>query len=103
MSAPKIIIMDFGYVPTDDGQVSVFTEWATPTEYVRADKLRALVELLGKAPAMINRGFAAGTEEREGGSARRQGQILDITRAYEAEVRAALAALTEKGEPHDKT
>jgi hypothetical protein len=64
---------------------------------IDADKLRALVDLLGKAFAMINQGFAAGVEEREGGSGRRQGKILDKIRAYETDVRAALAALQEPG------
>ena len=52
----------------------------------------ALATLLAQAPSMINTGFAAGAEEREGGSDRRQGKLMDKTRAYEAAVSAALAA-----------
>ena len=63
--------------------------------YVRADLADALAEALRAAPGMINRGFAAGVEEREGGSVRRQGKILDKTREYEREIASLLAAYEE--------
>ena len=59
-------------------------------------RLNALVELLRKAPGMINRGFAAGMEECEGGSARRQDKIMHEVRAYKQEVANALGALQKK-------
>jgi hypothetical protein len=52
-----------------------------------------LANLADKAHSMTNAAFGAGTEEREGGSARRQGQLSDKYWAWHHEMDTALATL----------
>ena len=54
-----------------------------------ADKLAALAE---KSRPMTNRAFGAGIEEREGGSARRQGQLIEQYEGWLRDIDAALLA-----------
>ena len=61
------------------------------------DALKAqLAEALGLlkvALKAVNWSFSAGTEEREGGSGRRQGKLLDQIRPFETDARAFLASI----------
>jgi hypothetical protein len=50
----------------------------------------ALDALAMKARNATNNAFAAGTEEREGGSGRRQGKMMDQYEAWHKELSAAL-------------
>lgn len=56
-----------------------------------------VVECLKKISGALNDAFAAGTEEREGGSGHRQGKLMDRYEAVREEARALLAKL-EGGE-----
>jgi hypothetical protein len=60
----------------------------------------ALAELAKRHRHMTNCAFAAGTEEREGGSANRQGKCIDQYEAWHKQMEDALAAFkaTEAGE-----
>jgi len=53
---------------------------------------RDLAEALEGADSAINKSFAAGSEEREGGSARRQGKLGDQIQDWQSKKDAALAA-----------
>ena len=53
------------------------------------DRLRTL---LRRVPASLNAAFAAGTEERENGSARRQRKLMEHVEALRVEIRAVLTA-----------
>ena len=59
------------------------------------DALRAelaeAVELISVSLKAVNWSFAAGSEERENGSARRQGKLLDQIRPFETDARAIIA------------
>jgi hypothetical protein len=70
------------YIPTD-------------AECLRNPKVRALLEAAGKARQIANGAFVAGMEERENGSARRQGKLIDQYNAKIAAIDAALAAMQE--------
>ena len=69
--------------------------WKRRAEAAEA-KLKGAKELLSVALKAVNWSFSAGTEEREGGSARRQGKELDRVREFEDNARAFLASM-EKG------
>jgi hypothetical protein len=60
----------------------------------------ALAELAKRHRHMTNCAFAAGTEEREGGSVNRQGKCIDQYEAWHKQMEDALAAFkaTEAGE-----
>jgi len=60
---------------------------------IDAPDVAELVEALRKVPSALNRAFAAGMEEREGGSARRQAKELEHVEALRAEIRAILAKI----------
>jgi len=55
-------------------------------------ELDTLYVVLRKVPNALNRAFSAGTEEREGGSARRQGKDLEVVEALRDEIRTILEA-----------
>lgn len=61
-------------------------------------RVAELEEVLRKVPGAFNAAFIAGTEEREGGSARRQEKNMAIVEAVRREIRIGLAALQEKND-----
>ena len=52
--------------------------------------------LLRRVPASLNSAFAAGTEERENGSARRQRALMEPVEALRVEIRAAFTTTEGK-------
>jgi hypothetical protein len=56
-----------------------------------------LAEAARKVRAISNRAFAAGTEEREGGSGRRQGKFIDEYEALISAIEEALATYRATG------
>lgn len=62
------------------------------TIIAQAERIEALEAVLGRIPGALNSAFAAGIEEREGGSERRQLKALEIVEALRADARAALEA-----------
>ncbi len=96
------------YYGTDVGQGTWvnYNYGGDSEEYIRADLVQRMVDeavekerekldgLLKRVIPALNCAFAAGIEEREGGSARRQAKLL----APERELRADIAAAIRKGE-----
>lgn len=74
-------------------------------KYTRADLcadpalLAEAVEVLRRVSSCLNHAFAAGTEERENGSARRQAKAMEHVEALRADARAFLAKLENR---HDR-
>lgn len=54
------------------------------------DREARLVEIVRRIPNALNQAFAAGMEEREGGSARRQAKCMEPVEALRADASAAL-------------
>jgi len=94
-------VMDRGHVLNDEElrlMCACLSETLNRAEAAEAERDR-LRHIVARIPDALNRAFSAGTEEREGGSARRQDKDLDVVDRLRKDARAALTDTQEDRQP----